>query len=109
MALFKRGKVWWYNFWWDGEHIQASTHQTNKRVAQQMEAAHKTRLAKGEVGIEERKPAPVLKDFAPRFREAIKTRSADKPETIRFYNSKLDRLLEYAPLASAPLIELMKH
>ena len=68
-----------------------------------MEAAHKTRLAKGEVGIEERKPAPVLKDFAPRFREAIKTRSADKPETIRFYNSKLDRLLEYAPLASAPL------
>jgi integrase len=103
MALFKRGKVWWYNFWWDGEHIQASTHQTNKRVAQQMESAHKTRLAKGEVGIVERKPAPTLKAFAPCFTEAIEVRCAEKPLTISFYKSKLDRLLEYEPLASAKL------
>jgi integrase len=103
MALFKRGKVWWYNFWWDGEHIQASTHQTNKRVAQQMESAHKTRLAKGEVGIVERKPAPTLKAFAPRFTEAIEVRCAEKPLTVSFYKSKLDRLLEYEPLASAKL------
>ena len=103
MSIFKRGKTYWYNFWWEGEHIQMSTHQTNKRVAQQMEAAHRTQLAKGEVGIEERKPAPTLKEFAPKFREAIETRSADKPETVRFYKSKLDRLLEYAPLASARL------
>lgn len=103
MALFKRGKVWWYNFWWDSEHIQASTHQTNKRVAQQMESAHRTRLAKGEVGIVERKPAPTLKAFAPRFTEAIEVRCAEKPMTISFYKSKLDRLLEYEPLASAKI------
>lgn len=103
MALFKRGKVWWYNFWWDSEHVQQSTHQTNKRVAQQMESAHRTRLAKGEVGIEERKPAPTLKAFAARFTEAIEMRCAEKPMTISFYKSKLDRLLEYEPLASAKL------
>ncbi len=103
MLIFKRGKIYWYNFWWEGEHIQASTHQTNKRVAEQMEAAHKTQLAKGQVGIEERKPAPTLKAFAPRFTEAIEVRCAEKPMTISFYKSKLDRLLEHEPLASAKL------
>jgi hypothetical protein len=29
-----------------------------------MEAAHRTALAKGEVGIREKKPVPTLKDFA---------------------------------------------
>ena len=103
MSIFKRGKTYWYNFWWEGEHIQTSTHQTNKRIAQQMEAAHKTRLAKGQVGIEEREPAPTLKLFAARFTEAIQVRCAEKPMTISFYKSKLDRLLEYEPLAATKL------
>jgi integrase len=103
MAIYKRGGVYWYNFWWGTEHVQKSTKQTNARVARQMEAAHKTRLAKGEVGIEEREPAPTLKAFAPRFTEAIEVRCAEKPMTISFYKSKLDRLLEYEPLASAKL------
>jgi len=46
---------------------------------------------------------PTLREFAPQFREHIKLRSAEKPETIRFYNNKLDRLLEYKPLAEARL------
>ena len=51
MAVFKRGKIWWYKFNWNGEPIRESTKQSNKRVAEQMEAAHRTSLAKGEVGI----------------------------------------------------------
>jgi hypothetical protein len=39
---------------------------TNKRVAEQIEAAHKTALAKREVGIRERKTVPMLKEFAER-------------------------------------------
>ena len=58
MSIFKRGKTYHYNFWWNSEHIQRSTKQGNPRVARQMEAAHKTALAKGEAGIFERKPAP---------------------------------------------------
>jgi integrase len=66
-----------------------------------MEAACRTQLAKGEVGLIERKPAPTLKVFSARFTEAIEVRCAEKPMTISFYKSKLDRLLEYEPLASA--------
>jgi hypothetical protein len=47
MAVYKRGKIWWYKFVWNGAQIRHSTKQTNKRVAEQMEAAHRTSLAKG--------------------------------------------------------------
>jgi hypothetical protein len=39
------------------------TKQGNPRTARQIEAAHRTALAKGEVGISERKPIPTLGDF----------------------------------------------
>jgi integrase len=103
MSIFKRGRTYWFHFWWNGEHIQMSTKQRNPRVARTIEAAHRTKLAKGEVGIEDKKPAPKLKDFAEKFKEAIKIRCAKKPLTVKFYLSKLDRLLEFKPLSSARL------
>jgi integrase len=103
MAIFKRGQTYWFHFYFNGEHVQQSTKQGNPRVARQIEAAVRTSLAKGEVGIKEKPPAPKLSGFAVRFREAIATRSAAHPLTIKFYNSKLDRLLEFRPLSSARL------
>jgi integrase len=63
MAIFKRGRLYWYHFVFNGQHIQESTKQGNPRVARQMEAAHRTSLAKGEVGIREKKPVPTLAEF----------------------------------------------
>jgi integrase len=68
-----------------------------------MEAARKTALAKGEVGIRDRGPIPTLREFAPRFEQAVDTLCAEKPATIAFYKEKLRRLLEYAPFATSPL------
>src|SRR5436853_3344201 len=90
-------------FFGKGRHIQCSTSQGNPRIARQIEAAHKTRLAKGEAGIEERTPAPTLKEFAERFKQAVAIRCAEKPATVKFYEEKLKRLLEYPPLAKAKL------
>lgn len=103
MALFKRGKIWWYEFHFSGERIQHSTRTGNKKAAITIEAAERLRLAKGAAGIETPKQVPTLAAFADRFKEHIKLRSAEKPQTARFYYSKLDRLLEYAPLAAARL------
>ena len=57
-------KNWWYKFVWDGKRIRESTRQPVKRVAEQMEAAHKASLAKAEVGIREKKPIPTFEQFA---------------------------------------------
>ena len=108
MAVYKqpKSKYWWYKFTWNGEAIRESTKQTNKRVAEQMEAAHRTALAKGEVDIRDKKPIPTLRAFAPRFEQAIETECADKPATIEFYKAKLRYLLADDSLAPRALNQI---
>src|ERR1700716_2451808 len=90
-----RGKIWWYKFVWNGEPIRRSSKQTNKRVAEQMEAAHKTSLAKGEVGIRERKQVPTLKEFADDFRRYVLSTFAAKIQTRRYYEHGIKTLVSY--------------
>jgi hypothetical protein len=73
MAVYKRGRVWWYKFNWNGEPIRESTKQTNKRVAEQIEAAKRMALAKGEVGIKRK----ASESHACRFRAEVHGRDRD--------------------------------
>src|SRR5580704_862979 len=98
MGVYKRGKVWWYRFTWRGEAIRESTKQTNRRVAEQIEAAHKTSLAKGEVGIRDRTPAATIRQFAKNdFLPFCRATFASKPKTLGYYENGTARLLEYPP------------
>jgi integrase len=106
MAVYKQkgSKRWWYKCNWNGELIRESTKQTNKRVAEQMEAAHKAALAKGEVGIRERKVVPTLSEFADKdFLPFIESRFANKPKTLEYYKTGLKRLQAFSPLAKSRL------
>jgi integrase len=95
MGVYRRGKVWWYKFNWKGETIRESTTQSNKRTAEQMQAARRTALAKAEVGIKRRERVPRLAEFAPRFAAAIETSCAEKPATVAFYKAKLKVLVNH--------------
>jgi hypothetical protein len=104
MAVYKRGRIWWYKFNWNGEPIRESTKQSNKRTAEQMEAAHKTSLAKGEVGIRDRAPVLTLKEFADgEFLPFIEARFANKPNTLDYYRNGLRSLNAHASLAGCAL------
>jgi integrase len=104
MAVFKRGNIWWYKFNWNGETIRESTKQSNKRIAQDIEAAHKTSLAKGEVGLRDRKPVPKLKDFAEQdFLPFVRSTSAGKPRTVTFYETTVSNLMAFGKLANLRL------
>ena len=46
MAVYRRGKIWWYKFNWNGESVRESTKQTNKRVAEQIEPPTRPLLRK---------------------------------------------------------------
>ena len=78
-----------------------STHngRIKSSAGEQIEAAFKTELARGEVGIEDRKPAPRLKGFAQQFVDFVATRHAEKPQTIDFYTRKLAQVLKFEPLS----------
>lgn len=106
MAVYKQkeSKNWWYKFNWNSTLIRESTKQTNKRIAQQMEAAHKASLARGEVGIRQREPVPTLADFAEeQFLPFVRSTSAAKPNTVRFYQNSVAILKEYSRISSLPL------
>jgi integrase len=104
MAVYKRGRVWWYKFTWNGESIRESTRQTNKRVAEQIEAAHKTSLAKGEVGIRDRTPAVTIRQFANRdFLPLCRSTFAAKLKTLSYYVNGTARLLECPAIADESL------
>jgi integrase len=104
MGVYKRGNVWWYRFTWKGEPIRESTKQSNKRVAEQIEAAHKTSLAKGEVGIRDRKPAATIRQFANMdFLPFCRSTFAAKIKTLAYYENGAARIMEYAAVADESL------
>ena len=53
MTIYKRGGIYWYKFMWNGEMIRETTKQGNDRKARQIEAGHKTRLAKQQDACED--------------------------------------------------------
>ncbi|HZR66851.1 MAG TPA: site-specific integrase [Terriglobales bacterium] len=108
MAIFKRGRIYWYHFIFSGEHIQESTKQGNPRVARQMEAAHRTALAKGEVGIREKKHVPTLATFCrDRLQPYAKARYENaSPKTWAWYQFGLKTIAAYGPLSNRKLDEI---
>lgn len=101
MSVYKRGGVYWFSLVWDGRRVQRSTRQGDRRAAVQIEAAHRTALAKGAAGLREKKPAPMLGAFAEkRFLPWVEAEFAAKPKTRHFYRNGARRLKEYAPLAA---------
>lgn len=103
MAVYRRGGVWWMEFTKNGRRVRKSTGVTNKRKAETIEDAYKTQIAKGEVGIEDRKPAPTLREFSQQFADYISVKKADKPQTVDFYAKKLKQVLRFEPIREAKL------
>lgn len=100
MSVYKRGGIWWFKFSWKGELIRESTKVGNKRVAEQIESARKTQLAKGEVGIRDKKPVPTVAHFAEHdFLPFVRSTSAAKPRTVVFYENSVRNLKAYDKLA----------
>jgi integrase len=105
----KRGTcgVYWYKFMWQGRLLRESTKQGNDRIARQMESAHRTSLAKGEVGIRERKPSPTLADFmSDTFQPWVEATFREKPRTAIWYRGGIRRVSEFPLLAKARLCEI---
>jgi integrase len=69
MSVYKQkgSKNYWFHFIWNGQHLQRSTKQRNKRVAETIEDAFRTKLAKGEVDILDAQAIPgfshAMKEF----------------------------------------------
>jgi len=114
--LYKRGKVYWYNFRWsikqaDGTvesfRIRQTAKTQNKNAAKDVEEEHRRALRLGEIHPNDPWPKAatigplIFRAFAKEFLQYAKTHT--KPGTHTFYSVCLDRLLTFAAIADAPL------
>jgi hypothetical protein len=67
MAVYRRGKTWWYVFEFGGRRIQESSGFRNKTAAIRAEAKRKTDLLERRAGFKKHKPAPKFGDFVEQF------------------------------------------
>ena len=108
MAIYKCGQIYWYKFTFNGEAIRESTRQKNQIVARNMESAHRTSLAKGLVGIREKRTVPTLREFCERrFKPWA---NATFENTCRnnwfWFRAGIGRLTRYETLANTKLDEI---
>src|SRR5437899_2916504 len=47
MSLIRRGKIWWYEFWFAGQRIQESSRSASKTVARAAEQKRRRELEEG--------------------------------------------------------------
>jgi integrase len=87
MTVYRRGSAYWFDFVHKGQRVQRSTRQGNRRVAEQIEATERSRLALADVGIVEREPAPLLSDYAKHF--LVEVGKDRNPRTVRRYRVSL--------------------
>jgi integrase len=88
---------------WNGELVRESTKQGNDKVARQMEAAHRTSLAKGEVGIREKRPSMTLAEFCEKRFCPWGKATTSKKTWQDFYRVGLLAIKGYPALANSPL------
>ena len=63
MSVYKRGGIYWYDFWFRGIRCRESTGLSNKTAATDAEAIRRAELAEGRAGIVRRGPSPKFEDF----------------------------------------------
>jgi hypothetical protein len=86
MAVYKRGRVWWMSFVFETQHIQEITKMRNKRDAEQVEAARRTELAKGNVESSAGSPHRPCGSSRLASREQSKLCAPKNPERLSFTN-----------------------
>src|SRR5580704_3782631 len=88
MALYRRGKTWWYVFEFGGRRIQESSGFRNKTAALRAEAKRKTDLMERRAGFTRSKPIPKFDDFSKRFLEWSKQQHRPKTHELHSGNCK---------------------
>ena len=100
--IFKRGDTYYYEFVLRGRRYRESTQQKNPRTARQIEAARKTGILKGEVGIKDKDQAPRFVDYAEHWIETY-AKAHCKYSTLKTYEGVLGKHL--IPAFSGKLLD----
>ncbi len=96
MSVYKRGGVYWYDFWFRGQRLRQSTGLNNKTAALRAEAIRKAELAEGRAGIAKRKTCPIFESFVTNeFLPWSKKQHEAHPKTYKRYKVSSKPLIAF--------------
>jgi integrase len=93
MALYRRGKTWWYSFEFQGRRIQQSSGFTNKTAALRAESKRKADLLDRRAGFTQAKLAPKFEEFVMTF--LAWSKQQHRPKTYELHSTNTDTLLRF--------------
>ncbi len=95
MSLFRRGDVWWYEFWFSGRRIQESSKSMSKTVAKAAEQRRRRELAEGYNSFEDMRHERVrtVNEVATDFLASYRLRNPRSARFATYAALHLQRLL----------------
>jgi integrase len=93
MAIYQRGRIWWFEFQFEGRKIQESSKCTNKNKASDMMAIRKAALIEGRMGVKRAKPAPKFEEAVENFK--VWSKDHHRPKTYKLHSLNCDTLVRF--------------
>jgi integrase len=86
MGVFRRGRIWWYNFEFQGRHVQESSGFTNKTAALRAEAKRRSELLDRRAGFTKFKLTSKFEEHVERFLAWSKQQHRPKTHALHKWN-----------------------
>ena len=95
MSLFRRGGVWWYEFWFAGRRVQESSKSASKTIAKSAEQNRRRELEQGFNNFTDTRQERIrtFSEVATEFYEGYKLRLPDSATFAGYAICHLKRLL----------------
>src|SRR5271156_2779508 len=93
MAIYRRGKIWWYSFEFQGRRIQESSGFKNKKAAIRAESIRRTELLDRRAGFSQKKLAPKFEEHVEKF--LAWSKQQHRPKTRELHGTNCDTLLRF--------------
>ncbi len=93
MALFKRGRIYHYDFELNGHRYFGSTKRTSKQKAENAVSTIRTRILNSVQGVPNSKAIPSFAEFADQFLEWAKVNLSRS--TVELHRVNVDQLKKY--------------
>ena len=91
--VYRRGRVYWFEFWHDGRRVRESTGLTNKTAATQAEAIRRSALAQGRAGIVRKARPPKIEEYVKIFLDW--SARHHRPKTVSLHELNCQTLLRF--------------
>lgn len=93
MAVYRRGRIYWYSFKFQGRHIQESSGFTNKTAALRAEAKRRSELLDRRAGFTKTKLPPKFEEHVGKF--LVWSKQQHRPKTSALHRTNCDTLLRF--------------